>query len=68
MASFDRIQSNYNVLNGEPNIRGLCVSVRRVLEAIAQHEKWDEVLKECPQLEAEDIRQALKFAARRLWF
>jgi transposase len=36
MASFDRITSNPNILNGRPTIRGMRLSVRRVVEALAE--------------------------------
>jgi uncharacterized protein (DUF433 family) len=33
MASFDRITSNPNILNGQPAIRGMRLTVRRVIDA-----------------------------------
>jgi uncharacterized protein (DUF433 family) len=66
MASFDRITSNPNVLNGQPTIRGMRLSVRRVIEALAVYPNWDDLRREYPELEPEDIRQALEFAAQNL--
>ena len=66
MASFDRITSNPNILNGRPTIRGTRLSVRRVVEALAVYPNWDDLRREYPELEPEDIRQALEFAARNL--
>jgi uncharacterized protein (DUF433 family) len=66
MAQFDRIASNPNILNGQPTIRGMCLSVRRVIEALAVYPDWDDLRREYPELEPEDIRQALEFAARNL--
>jgi uncharacterized protein (DUF433 family) len=66
MASFDRITSNPNILNGRPTIRGMRLSVRRVVEALAVYPNWDDLRREYPELEPEDIRQALEFAARNL--
>jgi uncharacterized protein (DUF433 family) len=66
MASFDRIISNPNILNGQPMIRGMRLSVRRVIEALAVYPDWDDLRREYPELEPEDIRQALEFAARNL--
>ncbi|MBV8348280.1 MAG: DUF433 domain-containing protein [Mycolicibacterium sp.] len=66
MASFDRITSNPNILNGQPTIRGMRVSVRRVIEALAVYPNWDDLRREYPELEPKDIRQALEFAARNL--
>ena len=66
MAKFDRITSNLNILNGQPTIRGMRLSVRRVIEALAVYPSWDDLRREYPELEPDDIRQALEFAARNL--
>jgi len=66
MVQFDRITSNPNILNGQPSIRGMRLSVRRVIEALAVYPNWDDLRGEYPELEPEDIRQALEFAARNL--
>jgi uncharacterized protein (DUF433 family) len=66
MASFDRITSNPNILNGQPTIRGMRLSVQRVVAALAVYPSWDDLRREYPELEPEDIRQALEFAARNL--
>jgi len=60
---FDRITTNVTRLNGEPCIRDLRITVRRVLEALATHPDRAELKREYPELEDEDIRQALAFAA-----
>ena len=49
--------------NGEPCIRDLRLTVRRVLEALAIYPDRAELKREYPELEDEDIRQALAFAA-----
>jgi len=54
------------VLNGQPTIRGMRLSVRRVIEALALYPNWDDLRNEYPELEPEDIRQALEFAAQNL--
>jgi uncharacterized protein (DUF433 family) len=66
MTMFNRITSSPNVLNGQPTIRGMRLSVRRVIEALAIYPNWDDLRREFPELEPEDIRQALEFAARNL--
>ena len=66
MASFDRITSDPRILNGQPTIRGMRLSVRRVVQALALYPNWDDLRREYPELEPEDIRQALEFAARNL--
>ena len=66
MAKFDRITSIPTVLNGQPTIRGMRLTVRRVIEALAIYPSWDDLRREYPELEPEDIRQALDFAAQNL--
>jgi uncharacterized protein (DUF433 family) len=66
MPKFDRIACIPTVLNGQPTIRGMRLSVRRVIEALALYPNWDDLRREYPELEPEDIRQALEFAAQNL--
>lgn len=42
------------------------LSVRRVIQALAVYPNWDDLRREYPELEPEDIRQSLEFAARNL--
>lgn len=66
MTAFNRITSNPAVLGGQPTIRGMRLTVRRVVEALALYPNWDDLRAEYPELEPEDIRQALEFAATNL--
>lgn len=50
-------------MNGQPCIRDLRLTVRRVLEVVATFPDRSELKKEYPELEDEDIRQALEYAA-----
>ncbi|HKO05677.1 MAG TPA: DUF433 domain-containing protein [Candidatus Acidoferrales bacterium] len=63
MEKLDRITSDPARMNGEPCIRNLRLTVRRVLEALAVYPDRVELKREYPELEDEDIRQALAFAA-----
>lgn len=63
MERFDRITMDVARMNGEPCIRDLRLTVRRVLEALAIYPERTELKREYPELEDEDIRQALAFAA-----
>jgi len=63
MANLDLITTDPARLNGEPCIRNLRLTVRRVLQAIATYPDRNELKREYPELEDEDIRQALVFAA-----
>ena len=66
MNNFDRITIAPGRLNGQPCIRGLRLTVRRVIEACALYASRAELMGEYPELEEEDIRQALAFAAANL--
>ncbi len=66
MGKFDRITVDPAKMNGQPCIRGLRITVRRVLEALAVYPDRTEFQREYPELEDEDIRQALEFAAASL--
>ncbi|MDJ1168629.1 DUF433 domain-containing protein [Roseofilum sp. BLCC_M154] len=59
----DRITSNPKRMNGQPCIRNLRLTVRRVIELLATYPDREELYREFPQLEEEDIRQALIFAS-----
>lgn len=59
----ERITSNPDRLNGQPCIRNLRLTVRRVIELLATYPDKQELYQEFPELEEEDIRQALIFAA-----
>ncbi len=62
----DRITVDPELMNGQPCIRNMRLTVRRVVEAVALYPDWREVQREYPELENEDIRQALEFAAYNL--
>ena len=66
-AKFDRITVDPGIMNGQPCIRNMRLPVRRVVEAVALYPDWDELQEEYPELEIEDIRQALQFAAGNLY-
>ena len=64
--AFDRITVDPQRMNGEPCIRNTRLTVRRVLQALATYPDRAELRREYPELEDEDIRQALEFAATML--
>lgn len=61
MVKFDRITINPAQMNGQPCIRGMRLTVRRIVELVATYSDRDELLREYPELEDEDIRQALRY-------
>jgi uncharacterized protein (DUF433 family) len=60
--AFDRITSHPDRLGGQPCIRELRISVRRVLEALRTYPDRAELFREYPDLEEEDIQQVLAYA------
>lgn len=60
---FDRITVEPGKCGGKPCIRGMRVTVRRVLELLATYSDWSALMAEYPYLEAEDLRQSLAYAA-----
>jgi uncharacterized protein (DUF433 family) len=63
---YDRITIDPNQMNGQPCVRAMRLTVRRVLEAIATYPDRQELLREYPELQEEDIKQVLEFAAANL--
>ena len=60
---FHRITINSNQMGGVPCIRGLRIPVATVVGMIADGMKEKDILKFYPDLEIEDIRESLKYAA-----
>jgi uncharacterized protein (DUF433 family) len=65
-SKLDRITTNPEIMGGQACIRGMRLTVRRVIEALAIYPNWDDLRAQYPELEPEDIRQALEYAASNL--
>jgi uncharacterized protein (DUF433 family) len=63
---FTRITVESNKMGGMPCIRGLRIPVATVVGMVADGMSEDEILKAYPDLESEDIYQALRYAAEAL--
>lgn len=61
--TFDRISIDPTVMNGQPCVRGTRLTVKRVLHILSENKDRQEIHKEYPRLDDEDIRQVLLFAA-----
>lgn len=61
----DRITIDPGKRGGKPCIRGLRITVSDVLDYLASGMSEDEILVELPDLERDDIKAALSFAAER---
>lgn len=66
MKQLTRITLNPEVMGGKPCIRGLRVTVGTVVGLLASGHSNADILKAYPYLEAEDISQALAYAAWRV--
>lgn len=60
---FTRIAVNPSHMGGVPCIRGLRIPVATVVGMVAEGMGEDDILKAFPDLEREDIREALAYAA-----
>lgn len=58
-----RITADPNVCGGKPTIRGMRFPVSRLLGLLASGETRESILKAYPYLEADDIQEALSYAA-----
>ena len=58
-----RITIDPEVCNGKPTIRGKRIAAQTILEFLGAGETAEEILKQYPSLEPDDIRACLQFAA-----
>ncbi|MBM3299364.1 MAG: DUF433 domain-containing protein [Deltaproteobacteria bacterium] len=63
MFGFDRITHDPNILGGKACIRGMRISVSLIINLVANGMTAEEIIDEYPDLELEDIQQALRYAA-----
>ena len=59
----DRITVNPDICMGQPTVRGMRITVAFVLKLLASGMSHEEVLTSYPELEEDDIRQCIKYAA-----
>lgn len=60
---FKRITVNAAQMGGIPCLRGLRIPVATVVGMVADGMREEEILKDFPDLEPEDIKEALRYAA-----
>jgi len=60
---FERITFDPHVMGGRACIRGMRITVSLIVNLVANGMSIDEVVGEYPDLEPEDIRQALSYAS-----
>jgi uncharacterized protein (DUF433 family) len=62
--AIDRITIDPDVCNGKPVIRNLRITVESILDYLSAGESQEEILRQYPMLEPEDISACLAFASR----
>lgn len=60
---FDRITFDRNIMGGRACIRGMRITVSLVVNLVANGMSTQEIIRDYPDLEPEDVRQALAYAA-----
>jgi len=65
-ALLKRITRDPSVMVGKPTIRGLRITVEQILEALAGGLTIEALLEDYPELESEDIKAVLLYAAERI--
>ena len=63
MQELRRITVDPAIMGGKPCVRGMRVTVGMIVESIAAGRSLADLLADFPYLEAEDIREALSYAA-----
>lgn len=63
MKTLDRITVDPDVCLGQPTLRGTRITVSVVLKMLAGAKSIPEVLAAYPELETEDVQQAIRYAA-----
>jgi len=63
MKGFKRITFDANIMGGQACIREMRIPVSLVVNLIANEMTTDEIIKEYPDLEPEDIKEALQYAS-----
>jgi uncharacterized protein (DUF433 family) len=64
--AFDRITVDPDKMGGVSSIRGLRIAAATVVRMVADGMGEEEILEAYPDLEREDIREALRYAAKAL--
>jgi len=59
-----RITINVEVMVGKPTIRGMRITVEQILNSLAANISFKDLMEDYPELELEDIKAALLYAAK----
>lgn len=61
---FERISSDPDILHGKPCIKGTRIPVYLIVSLVAEGETVENILEDYPTLTPEDIKAALRYAAK----
>jgi uncharacterized protein (DUF433 family) len=61
---FGRISSDPDILHGKPCIKGTRIPVYLIVSLVAEGETVENIIKDYPSLTLEDIKAALRYAAK----
>jgi uncharacterized protein (DUF433 family) len=60
---FERIEIDPKKLGGKPVIKGTRIPIHLILEMLAEGMSIEDVLREYPELEEVDVREAVRYAS-----
>jgi uncharacterized protein (DUF433 family) len=63
MLGYDRITFDQSIMGGQACIRGMRITVSLLVGLVAKGKSITDIIEEYPDLETEDIKQALEYAA-----
>ena len=63
MRAFKRITFNPDIMGGQACIRGMRIPVSLIINLVANGMTTEDIIKEYPDLEPEDIKEALQYVA-----
>lgn len=64
--TFERVTIEADKMGGQPCIRGLRIPVATIVTMVADGMSADEIVDELPDLEIDDVAEALRYAAEAL--
>ena len=60
---FERITFSSSVMGGRAYVRGMRITVSLIVNLVANGMSIDEIVREYPDIEPDDVRQALSYAS-----
>ena len=63
MNKFKKITFNPNIMSGQACIRGMRIPVSLIVNLVANGMTTEEIIKEYPDLEPDDIKESLKYVS-----